>query len=154
MDVKKIEVVEPIEVSPLEKILLEPLMSHIVALVRKHTGYSVDELKVRSRKRHLVVARQLNMYFMKRHTRFSLAVIGSIFNRDHATVLHAQKTIDDLIETDKRIRNLFKIIEDEVDTYKNIDKTTRYSVFQDLLKSTDLDDAQKKEWIEKYINSV
>ena len=45
------------------------------------------------------------MYFAKRMTKASLASIGSqIGNRDHATVLHACKTVDNLNETDKQFR--------------------------------------------------
>jgi chromosomal replication initiator protein len=45
------------------------------------------------------------MYFAKRMTKASLASIGSqIGKRDHATVLHACKTVDNLTETDKQFR--------------------------------------------------
>mgnify|MGYP000527768868 CR=1 FL=1 len=154
MDSKDIEVKDLQLVLAHDKILKEPLVSNIIALVRKHTGHAIDELRVRSRKRHLVVARQLNMFFLKRHTTYSLEVIGSLFDRNHATVIHAEKTINDLIDTDKRINNLFMVIEDEVDTYKNKDKTTRYSVFQELVNNSITDESKKKEWIEKFINAI
>jgi chromosomal replication initiator protein len=45
------------------------------------------------------------MYFAKRLTKTSLASIGNqIGQRDHATVLHACKTVDNLSETDKQFR--------------------------------------------------
>ncbi|CAG0911392.1 unnamed protein product, partial [Cyprideis torosa] len=50
----------------------------------------VTTLQSKTRKRHIVQARQLAMYFAKRMTKASLASIGSqIGSRDHATVLHA-----------------------------------------------------------------
>jgi chromosomal replication initiator protein len=58
-----------------------------------------------------VQARQLAMYFSKRMTKASLASIGSqIGNRDHATVLHACKTVDNMLETDKQFRKFVEEI--------------------------------------------
>ena len=45
------------------------------------------------------------MFFAKKFTKSSLANIGSqIGDRDHATVLHACKTVDNLVSTDKQFR--------------------------------------------------
>ena len=53
----------------------------------------------------MVQARQLSMYFAKKITKSSLAVIGmQCGNKDHATVLHACKTIENLRQTDRHIR--------------------------------------------------
>lgn len=55
------------------------------------------------RKRELVVARQLSMFFIKDKTTLSLKVIGKLFDgRDHSTVIYAITTVNDLIDTDKR----------------------------------------------------
>ena len=63
-----------------------------------------------NRRRHIVQARQIAMYFAKKFTKASLASIGSqIGRRDHATVLHACKTVDNLSFTDKQFR---KYVED------------------------------------------
>jgi len=52
------------------------------------------------------------MYFSKTLTKSSLASIGSqIGNKDHATVLHACKTVNNLIDTDRT----FKSQIDEID---------------------------------------
>ncbi|HPR32685.1 MAG TPA: chromosomal replication initiator protein DnaA [Prolixibacteraceae bacterium] len=65
----------------------------------------VDSLNSRTRKREVVQARQIAMYFSKSLTKSSLASIGSqIGNKDHATVLHACKTVNNLIDTDKQFR--------------------------------------------------
>jgi hypothetical protein len=53
-----------------------------------------------SRKREYVNARQISMKLSKQYSRCSLAKIGSEHGgRDHATVLHACKTVDNLIDT-------------------------------------------------------
>jgi chromosomal replication initiator protein len=52
------------------------------------------------------------MYFAKKYTKLPLATIGAhCGGRDHATVLHACRTISNLYETDKKI----KIYIDEID---------------------------------------
>ena len=62
-------------------------------------------LQSNTRKREIVQARQIAMFFSKSLTKSSLATIGSqIGDKDHATVLHACKTVNNLIETDKRFR--------------------------------------------------
>jgi chromosomal replication initiator protein len=65
----------------------------------------LDTLQSKTRKRHIVQARQLAMYFAKKYTKASLASIGSqIGKRDHATVLHACRTVENLADTDKQFR--------------------------------------------------
>ena len=65
----------------------------------------LEILQSKTRKRHVVQARQLAMFFAKRYTKASLANIGSqIGDRDHATVLHACKTVDNLVSTDKQFK--------------------------------------------------
>ena len=54
---------------------------------------SVEELQSRSRKRAVTFPRQVAMFLTRKYTRESLADIGSYYNRDHSTVLHAIKVI-------------------------------------------------------------
>jgi len=66
----------------------------------------VDIMQGKTRKREIVQARQVSMFFSKSLTKASLASIGSqIGGKDHATVLHACKTVNNLIETDKLFRH-------------------------------------------------
>jgi chromosomal replication initiator protein len=72
------------------------------------SGYFDVELKdihSRSRKQEIVKARQITMFLYKKHTNYSYAHIGSLVGkRDHATVLHACRTVQDLIDIDKQFR--------------------------------------------------
>lgn len=62
---------------------------------------SLDLIKGRTRKRPIVLARQLSMYFAKQYTNHSLKAIGDHFGgRDHSTVIHSCQTIKDQIDTD------------------------------------------------------
>lgn len=72
----------------------------------------VKLLQAKSRKREIVQARQISMYLSKKYTDYSLARIGSMLGKkDHATVLHACKTIADLMEIDKTIKGNVSDIE-------------------------------------------
>ena len=83
----------------------EVSIDYIQKVVSDYFEMDVDTLQSKTRKRHIVQARQLAMFFAKKYTKASLASIGSqIGKRDHATVLHACKTVDNLAETDKQFR--------------------------------------------------
>ena len=88
----------------------EVSIDYIQKVVSDYFQMDVETLQSKTRKRHIVQARQLAMFFAKKFTKASLASIGSqIGKRDHATVLHACKTVDNLSSTDKQIR---KYVED------------------------------------------
>ena len=77
-------------------------IDHIQKIVSDYFNMSVETLQSKTRKRHIVQARQLAMFFAKKLTKSSLASIGSqIGKRDHATVLHACKTVNNLADTDR-----------------------------------------------------
>ena len=85
-------------------------IDYIQKVVSDYFQMDIQTLQSKTRKRHIVQARQIAMYFAKKFTKASLASIGSqIGRRDHATVLHACKTVDNLSFTDKQFR---KYVED------------------------------------------
>ena len=85
-------------------------IDYIQKVVSDYFQLDLDTLQSKTRKRHVVQARQLAMFFAKKFTKSSLANIGSqIGDRDHATVLHACKTVDNLVSTDKQFK---KFVED------------------------------------------
>ncbi|MBN7811141.1 chromosomal replication initiator protein DnaA [Algoriphagus sp. H41] len=74
--------------------------------VSEYYGIHTDELKAKTRKKEIVIARQVAMYFSKEFTNHSLKSIGYHFGgRDHSTVIHAVQTVNDMIETDSGFRN-------------------------------------------------
>jgi chromosomal replication initiator protein len=90
----------------------EITIDYIQKVVCDSLDLPVESIQMTSRKREIVQARQLSMYFAKKITKSSLAVIGmQCGNKDHATVLHACKTIENLRQTDRYIRNLVDELE-------------------------------------------
>jgi len=87
-------------------------IDYIQKVVCSYFNVPVEMLQSDTRKREIVQARQIAMYFSKNLTKSSLATIGSqIGDKDHATVLHACRTVNNLQDTDKR----FKLQLDEIE---------------------------------------
>lgn len=90
----------------------EITINYIITSVCEEMGTSQEDFFKSTRKRNVVQARQLSMYFAKKYTKASLVVIGEkCGKKDHATVIHALKTIDNLLETDKQFRAMAEKIE-------------------------------------------
>ncbi|MDF9797598.1 chromosomal replication initiator protein [Catalinimonas alkaloidigena] len=70
----------------------------------KQFNITLEDLKSKTRKKEVVVARQVAMYLSKEYTKHSLKVIGYHFGgRDHATVIHAVKCVQEMIDKNSMI---------------------------------------------------
>lgn len=70
-----------------------------------HYGVSVEDLAAKTRKKHVVAARQAAMYLCRDMTRASLKDIGAVFGkRDHTTVIHACRTVKKLLLSDENLQ--------------------------------------------------
>ena len=79
--------------------------------------YQIDvrELSSRSKRREVANARQVSMYLAKKLTSKSLSDIGhAIGNRNHATVIHAIKTVEETMEYDGVLRKAVQNIKNEL----------------------------------------
>lgn len=84
----------------------------IMDVVCKYYNLEQAAIQTNSRKREIVQARQITMYLAKNYTESSLSHIGKIVGkRDHATVLHACRTVKDQIDTNKSFRSSVEEIE-------------------------------------------
>jgi chromosomal replication initiator protein len=80
-------------------------IEYIQKLVCDYFTIPVEQVKSKTRKREIVQARQISMYYAKDLTKSSLKTIGMHFGgRDHSTVIHACQTVNDLMETDKKFK--------------------------------------------------
>lgn len=84
----------------------------IQEIVCKYFNLEQSVIQTNSRKREIVQARQITMFLSKKYTDSSFSCIGKIVGKkDHATVLHACKTIKDQIETNKSFKSTVEEIE-------------------------------------------
>ncbi|MFK8163240.1 MAG: helix-turn-helix domain-containing protein, partial [Lewinella sp.] len=73
--------------------------------VAEYYNLEVENLASATRRRQVVLARQISMFLVKQYTDQSLKSIGRMFGgRDHSTVLYSIKTVKDLMETNDDIR--------------------------------------------------
>ena len=90
----------------------EVSIDYIQKVICDYFDIPIEIMKSKTRKREIVQCRQLAMYFAKQLTKNSLAMIGKhCGNKDHATVLHACKTVNNLADTDKRFKGYISDIE-------------------------------------------
>jgi len=90
----------------------EVSIDYIQKVVCDYFDLPIELLKSKTRKREIVQARQIAMFFAKKMTKSSLASIGAqCGGKDHATVLHACRTVSDLSETDKQFKRYLEELE-------------------------------------------
>ena len=90
-------------------------IDYIQKVVCDYFGLPLEAINSKTRKREIVQARQLAMFFSKKLTKASSATIGlHCGNKDHATVLHACRTVNNLVETDKQFRNYVEELDKKI----------------------------------------
>lgn len=89
----------------------EMTIEHIQKMVCDYYHVSYERLLTKTRKREVVLARQITMYFAKKFTKQSLKTIGDHFGGfDHTTVIHSCQTVENLMETDSEYKeNLMEL---------------------------------------------
>jgi chromosomal replication initiator protein len=93
----------------------EVSIDFIQKVVSDYFDLPIELMKSKTRKREVVQARQIAMYFSKSLTKASLANIGlHCGGKDHATVLHACRTVNNLMETDKKFRQYVEELEKKI----------------------------------------
>ncbi len=74
--------------------------------VSEYFKVDLESLKSKIKKREIVIPRQVAMYFCKRYTQLTLALIGNNFGgRDHSTVIHALESVEDMMKTDANFKS-------------------------------------------------
>ncbi|MFY0606220.1 MAG: chromosomal replication initiator protein DnaA [Cyclobacteriaceae bacterium] len=80
-------------------------IDYIQKTVSDYFKVEQEDLKAKTRKKEIVIARQVAMYFSKDYTNHSLKSIGYHFGgRDHSTVIHAVQSVNDMIDTNAKFR--------------------------------------------------
>ena len=91
-------------------------IDQIQHLVCEYFGIAEDLIQAKTRKREVVQARQVAMHFCKKLTQHSLKTIGLHFGgRDHSTVIHANQSVDNQIDTDPKFKDMIEEISNKID---------------------------------------
>ena len=87
----------------------------IINAVTEFFGVKVTDLQSKRRQRSIAVPRQVCMYLARRHTRYSLEEIGGYFGgRDHTTVMHAVRTIEERCAADSDFSKSMGSLEEQL----------------------------------------
>ena len=92
------------------------------------TGITPEQMKVKCRKRYIVEARHIFNKIMHENTKLTLSAIGSYVNRDHATVLHSKKTLENLMPYQKELREKYEEIYETAINFNELNHSTVSSV--------------------------
>ena len=87
-----------------DRLVISP--TDIITATAAYFKLTVDDLYGSSRSQSVATARQIAMYLCRERTSLSLPKIGQLFgNRDHTTVMYANKKISELMKERRSIYN-------------------------------------------------
>ncbi len=84
--------------------LSEVSSKRIVRVVCDYYNIDTEYVSNKNRLRKYAIPRFICMFLIKEKTNLTLSEIGRLFNRDHATTIHAIRKVKDLIEFDKQLK--------------------------------------------------
>ena len=107
----KREIDLPLAKEVLRDLIKETRINLTIEEIQRITCYyfniSEDLVRAKTRKREVVQARQVAMYFSKQLTQHSLKTIGLHFGgRDHSTVIHSCQSVENQMETDPKFKEM------------------------------------------------
>lgn len=110
-----IELAKEVVAQFVSQVSKEITVQSIKQIVADHFDLPLEKLQGKTRKRSVVMARQLSMYLAKNYTNESLKIIGDNFGgRDHSTVIYSVKAVKDLMDTDSLFKNTVVELEKKV----------------------------------------
>jgi chromosomal replication initiator protein len=90
----------------IKEIQADVSVDFIQKTVSEYFKVDLEMMKGKVKKREIVIPRQVAMYFCKRYTQLTLALIGENFGgRDHSTVIHALESVEDMMKTDSNFKS-------------------------------------------------
>lgn len=91
-------------------------VENITKIVCSYLNVAENKIRDKTRKKEIVLARQLAMYLSKELTKSSLKSIGLQFGgRDHSTVIHACNAVEESIAKDSNMRDIVKSIKTQIE---------------------------------------
>ncbi|MGC8595515.1 MAG: chromosomal replication initiator protein DnaA [Candidatus Kryptoniota bacterium] len=106
------EVIKSLAVSRRSTITVEDILRAVADVF----DVSEEQMRGKTRKQEVVIARQTAMYIIKEMTKLPLKAIGSYFGgRDHSTVIYACQVIDDLMHRSPHFKELYDRARKKID---------------------------------------
>ncbi len=88
----------------------------ITNIVCEVLNIAENKIRDKTRKKEIVLARQIAMYLSKELTKSSLKTIGLHFGgRDHSTVIHACTTVEDSMSKDQSLKDIVNNVRSQIE---------------------------------------
>ena len=100
--------------------------------------YSINKKLVlgKKRDREIVMARQMFCWLSRRYTRSTFKLMGEYINRNHATVLHSVRKVEELIDFDRELKydrdtivDMNPQLNNISNLIYNIEKVSKYNLY-------------------------
>jgi chromosomal replication initiation ATPase DnaA len=129
----------------------------IISLINNYFNVNCNQL---GRKSNIIIPRQMAMYYIRKNIEISYQEIGKLFKtngnkgKNHATIIHACRTIENLIEFDSEIKTYNKYLSEHCKRISKLDEfdLDKYNLIKDIniiLNDLDIDTLTK---VEDYLN--
>ncbi len=90
-------------------------VDRIIKITAQYFGISAEDIQAKKRSKNVAFPRQIAMYLSRELTENSLPKIGEKFGgKDHTTVIHAHKKINQELTNDPKIRDIIDHLEKSV----------------------------------------
>ncbi len=100
-------------ISPNKPIIITP--EYIVNIVCDHFNINENDIKSKKRNAEIVLPRQIIMYLCRQMTDASQTKIAQMLGKnDHTTVIHGEKKIEEMLETDPSLNNTIETIKKKI----------------------------------------
>jgi chromosomal replication initiator protein len=100
---------------PLAPAESSPTMPQVVAVVTEFYNVRLADLQGKERQRSIALPRHVAMYLARKCTKLSLEEVGRYYGgRDHTTVMHAMKTVENRMRKDTEFWGVIQSLEQRV----------------------------------------
>ena len=119
---KKIQAYLELEQGKLDMELVENVTREVIRSERSYTpeyivektanfySLSPEDILGKGKTKNIAAARQIATYLMRKLTTLTLEEIGTVLNRDHSTILHSIRKIEESINTDAALNDTIRDI--------------------------------------------
>lgn len=95
-------------------------VARIAELVAKKTGVSVNEIRSERRSIKESLARHIAMYLAFIYTGLSYPKLGRYFRKDHTSIMHGVKRINQLMELKPEIKKLVEELSEQINRTESL----------------------------------
>lgn len=89
-------------------------VKNIQKIVEEYYGVSHNAIVGKKKDRNIAYARQIAMYLCYKLLEITVSAIGNSFNRDHSTVLHSIKIIENKLKTSREVVEEVELLEKRI----------------------------------------